>query len=74
MPEPNGKHIDNGDSLQPTNGIMDPLVEAEALKGLLTEAQTRLGRLIGALKQFRKQSRAVAAAVQSLRQLPPLTS
>jgi hypothetical protein len=71
MPDNNGKHT--GDSAPNSNGFTDPLVEAEAIKGLLGEAQMRLGRLIATLKHFRKQSRAVRAAVQSLQQLPPLT-
>jgi len=55
------------------DGRFDPLLEAEAIRTLLAEAQSRLVRLITTLKQFRKQSRAVAAAVQSLRELPPLS-
>jgi len=54
------------------NGSDDPLLEAEAIRTLLSEAQSRLSRLASALKQFRKQSRAVRAAMQSLRDLPPL--
>jgi hypothetical protein len=50
----------------------DPLAEAEAIKSLLAEAQPRLARLLAALKQHRRQAKAVAAVVQSLRQLPPL--
>ena len=73
MSDANGKHAGNGDGLQPPNGIVDPLTEAEAIRGLFTEAQSRLARLISALKHFRRQSRAVRAAVKSLEQLPPLT-
>lgn len=51
---------------------VDPLTEAEAIKNLLAEAHTRLAHLLAALKQHRRQARAVAAAVQSLRGLPPL--
>jgi hypothetical protein len=50
----------------------DPLSEAEAVRALLAEAQSRLARLLAALKQHRRQARAVQAAVASLRQLPPL--
>jgi hypothetical protein len=72
MPDTNGRHApdQDGDGAAPAP---DPLAEAEAIRNLLGEAQTRLGRLIGSLKQFRKQSRAVRAAVLSLRELPPLT-
>jgi hypothetical protein len=72
MPEPNGngKHPGNGDNSQPQ--VFDPLVEAEAVKALLMDALTRTSRLISALKNHRKQARAVRAAVQSLRELPPL--
>ncbi len=72
MPEPNGKQTGDGGSAPNGNGFSDPLAEAEAMKGLLTEAQSRLARLIASLKQHRRQSRAVRAAVDSLRQLPPL--
>jgi hypothetical protein len=47
----------------------DPLAEAEVLRELLHDAQGRLGRLLMALKQQRRQSRAVQAAMQSLRRL-----
>ena len=71
MPDPNGtsKHPVNGDS---SHAVYDPLTEAEAIKNLLGEAQARIARLIGCLKQHRRQARAVHAAVQSLRELPPL--
>jgi hypothetical protein len=71
MPNPNtsDRRTDNGDGLATPS---DPLVEAEAIRTLLAEAQSRLGRLIASLKFHRKQARAVRAAVDSLRQLPPL--
>ena len=72
MPDNNSKHTGNGDAAPNGNGFTDPLVESEAIRGLLTEAQNRMARLIASLKHFRKQSRAVRAAVQSLQQLPPL--
>ena len=52
--------------------LFDPLAEAESVKSLLAEAQSRLARLLAALKQHRRQARAVRAAMQSLRDLPPL--
>ena len=73
MPDPNRKHPDSGAPTSSNgNGFTDPLVEAEAIRGLLSEAQSRLTRLIATLKHFKKQSRAVRAAVQSLQHLPPL--
>ena len=76
MPNPmnDGRQTTNGDPVANTPpAVFDPLEEAEAIRGPLAEAQSRLTRLIGALKQHRKQTRAVRAAVASLRQLPPLT-
>ncbi len=49
------------------------VAEAEAIRGLLHDADTRLARLLAALKHQRKQSRAVLAAMASLRQLQHLT-
>jgi len=47
----------------------DPLMEAEALRSLLHDAQLRLGRLLAALKQQRRHNRALRAAMDSLRGL-----
>ena len=47
----------------------DPFVEAEALKATLQEAINRSTRLITGLRQFRKQHKAVASAMASLRQI-----
>ena len=70
MPKPtNDPPPANGDAPATPS---DPLVEAEAIRTLLAEAQSRLGRLLASLKFQRKQARAVRAAVDSLRQLPPL--
>jgi hypothetical protein len=62
----------------PTNGqpsgsadVSDPLVEAEAVKMALQEALTRLTRLAGALRHFKKQQRTVQSVMASLRQLHP---
>jgi hypothetical protein len=49
--------------------LPDPLVEAEALRALLHDAQFRLGRLLAALKQQRRNNRALRAAMDSLRGL-----
>ena len=48
---------------------IDPLYEAETLRALLQQAQLRLGRLLAALKHDRRHSRALQAAMASLRQL-----
>jgi hypothetical protein len=74
MPGPsNGSRVPvNGDNGRHPADAIDPLVEAEELRVLLQTVQTRMGRLLASLKQFRRQSRAVSAAVASLRQLPPL--
>jgi hypothetical protein len=52
--------------------MSDPLTEAEAIKDLIGDAHSRLSRLIAALKQHRRQARAVRAAVEQIRELPPL--
>ena len=53
-------------------GLVALVEEAEAVRSLLREAYGRLGRLVAALKEQRKQTRAVQAAVASLRQLQRL--
>jgi hypothetical protein len=63
-PERNG-HADP----PPGDDQADPVAEAEALRTVLTEAATQAGRLVAALKQFRKERRALASAWSSLRQL-----
>jgi hypothetical protein len=57
----NGQHSEQSESF-------DPLVEAEALKAALQESLNRASRLIAGLRQFRKQHKAVASAMASLRQ------
>ena len=72
MPNPadNGRHPGNGDAAPPDPAALDLLVEAEAIRALLSEAQSRLGRLAAALKLHRRQARAVADAMVKLRNLP----
>jgi hypothetical protein len=48
---------------------LDPIAEAETLRGVLHEAASRSNRLVAALKQQRRHFRAVQQAAQSLRQL-----
>jgi hypothetical protein len=57
----NGHQTDQSDAF-------DPRVEAEALKAALQEALNRSTRLIAGLRQFRKQHKAVASAMASLKQ------
>jgi hypothetical protein len=52
-----------------TGGIDELLSEAESLRQSLSEASVRATRLVAALKLHRRQARAVAAAVSSLREL-----
>jgi hypothetical protein len=51
----------------PTDDVLDPLMEAEALRAALAEVARRLTRLIASLRQFRKERRALHAAWSSLR-------
>lgn len=53
----------------PEQEQLDLIAETEALRSLLHEAQGRLGRLLAALKQHRRQSRTLQAAVASLQNL-----
>ena len=72
MPNPaaDGRHPGNGDAAPPDPAALDLLAEAEAIRALLSEAQSRLGRLAAALKLHRRQARAVADAMVKLRNLP----
>jgi hypothetical protein len=63
---PEGNH--NGNGAEPSEPL-DLLAEAEALRGQLQEVLARTSRLIVALKQHKRQSRAVQAAMASLRKL-----
>ena len=49
--------------------LAELVAEAEHLRSQVQEVLGRLTRLLSGLKQFRRQSRAVSAAVQSLRGL-----
>ena len=59
----------NGIAEVPADASFDPLAEAEALRMALTDAAARVARLLGWLKHFRKERRALASAYSSLRQL-----
>jgi hypothetical protein len=67
---PSSSNASSDSSAQP--GIPALIDDAEAVRAMLYDAQGRLGRLIVALKQQRKQSRAVQQALGSLRQLQNL--
>jgi hypothetical protein len=75
MPTPTGNGHGASDRPPPAGpperngGVNDLIAEAEALRQLLGEAATRSQRLLAALKQHKRQARAVEAAVVSLRQL-----
>ena len=49
--------------------LAEVIGETETLRGLLQDAATRTARLLAALKHQRRQSRAVRADMDSLRQL-----
>ena len=75
MASRNGTHepSTNGD----TNGTaaappVDAVADAEAIRGLLRDVDTRLTRLIAYLKHHKRQARALRTAVDSLRGLPDL--
>jgi hypothetical protein len=65
-PRPDGEHR-NGSAGQ--GEPLDPIAEAEELRVALQSALTRIGRLLAALKQQRRQSRVVETALASLRLL-----
>jgi len=50
-------------------GINDLIAEVETLRNMLGDAATRAHRLLGALKQHRRQAKAVQAAVGALRHM-----
>src|SRR5205807_10008134 len=54
-------------------GLDELVAETEQVHMVLGEAHARLGRLLAALKQLRCRDRVVAAALASLRPLPPLS-
>jgi hypothetical protein len=72
---PNGQSPDDSlNAPQPERtGIEEIIAEAEALRVQLQEASARSSRLIAALKQQRRQARAVQAAMASLRQIGRLS-
>jgi hypothetical protein len=59
----NGQAAPEGrDGTPPAAAALDPIVEAETLRGLLHEAASRSNRLVAALKQQRRHFRAVQQA------------
>ena len=50
-------------------GLSDVIAETEALRNLLHDAFARTSRLLGALKQQKRQARAVQEAMRSLQEL-----
>ena len=65
----NGSPNSNPDRSERSLGIVELIAEAEELRTVLSDASMRVARLLSALKQHRRQSRAVQAAMQSLKQL-----
>ena len=59
----------NGQTDPATEESIDPVAEADALRSILTEATQRAGRLVSALKHFRKERKSLQAAWSSLRGL-----
>jgi hypothetical protein len=57
------------DSPAAPDGLAAAIAEADALRALLHDASGRASRLLTGLKQQRRQSRAVVAAMEALRQL-----
>jgi hypothetical protein len=69
-PNGQGHDSDRPRQSQPESpGIEEIITEAEAVRAQLQEASGRMARLLAALKHQRRQSRAVQAAMASLRQL-----
>jgi hypothetical protein len=60
----------NGHSpVEPAAEMLDPMVEAEALRAALAEAGRRLGRLVTSLRQIQKRQRVFQTAWSSLQHL-----
>jgi hypothetical protein len=69
MPRDSAPPDRNGHPEPPSGDALDPLVEGEGLRASLADAAARAHRLVAALKQFRKERRALSAAFTSLKQL-----
>ena len=54
---------------EPNGEALDPLAEAEGLRNALTDVVTRVARLVAALKQMRREKRALSTVYQSLKDL-----
>ena len=59
----------NGATAEGCPSITELIAEAEALRASVQESSARLTRLIAGLKQHKRASLAMRAAMQSLRQL-----
>ena len=71
MRTPENGHPSNGRHHPPASEpeFLDPLAEAEALRVLVVEVGTRLGRLIAALRSTRKEKKVLANVYAGLKQL-----
>ena len=67
-PEANG-HSANGRHDPPDEEFLDPLTEAEALRTAIAELGIRLGRLIAALRQSKREKKTLANVWAGLKQL-----
>ena len=59
----------NGHTEPAAGDLIDPVVEADALRNALAEAGQRAARLLASLKQYRKERKSLQAAWSSLRGL-----
>jgi hypothetical protein len=65
----NGDHPDRTRPIEAPGSLGDVLAEAEALRDVLHDAFSRTSRLVAVLKLQRRQTKAVAQAMASLKQL-----
>jgi len=66
--EPNGA-APAGRHDPPAEELIDPLVEAEALRVAVAEAGTRLGRLLVALRGLKRERKTLTSIWHGLKQL-----
>ena len=68
-PDTNGTSETDAARQEGGGTIAELIAEAEALRTVMLDASARLSHLLSGLKQHRRQSRAVQAAMHSLKQL-----
>lgn len=62
-------HETNGRHDPPAGDAGDPLAAAEELRAALTDAATKAARLVAALRQSKKEKKALSAVLTNLKQL-----